>query len=496
MIAVLINKKRQFKNRPIVYNKDIRIIEDTPYYESFGHPQRVAPDIVRYTYRRGTTHILNGELFGRDYNIYSDVHSSGFLVYEDPGGLDMRDCWGGVMDNGESVIFSASSHYTGTGSDLKSHAIIMKANISDMVYGAPRSLFNGTLPEMQRGEVYGLMQKGSAPGEYYHAVIQFNSDAGTVDRPQFPLYRLDVIRTTDYWETWTTQNVFEGDTLAMSENPLAVFPDGRMTMLARRDPGGYLYCFECAGWGQPWVGRFLAQKLGYGSAKVRIPIIYVNRRGLMDVMWQDRNTGWIAISRNNNPDDYFGGVDFNFPELFYYNRFGGLLAADNFTLGYTSLMEIEDNKYLVFLAQQQSTSKAVLFYTLVDFDVDPAGLPAAPIALQTFALTATTVLVYCTQYDEGGWTRKQTENIKWVEICVSTVSDFSSFATIGFIGTSSANEVDHSYIALAENVRYGTTSQVNLHTLTPNTTYYVRMRSVNNTGVSAWTTISFTTLAS
>ena len=469
---------------PVNYTKNVQRIEDVNYYESFGHVLLRDSSTLVYKYRRGTAHLISGVAIERTLNLNDSLWSTATTFHTDD--LDLRDQWGGKMDNGEEVVFSCTSEYSGTGTSLKSHAYVQIRSVGG-VYNTPTSIFNGTIPEMQRGLGFGGMQKGTAAGTYYMAVWQYNSDAGTTDKPTFPLYRLDILKTTDYWQTWTNYLVYEG-TSNGSEAALAVFPDGqRMTVLRRIDPGGFPYVYESSDGGVTWTARGSTRDIGYAGAKSKNFFLYINQAGTLDIFFQCRDSGWIGVSWNNNPDTFFGGATFNPPELIYYNRFGTILAGDNFSLGYVSATEIEANKYIIVWAQQESTSKANLWYTFYDKSVGLTSPPdAPPLKVNTSATTSSTALVYCMQYDEGGYTRDQTAQIQWFEVSVSKDPNFGSFETIQW-------ETSSGPTALAQDYRFGDSSQWNMRTLTTATTYYVRARACNNAGKSAYSTISFTT---
>lgn len=474
---------------PINYTKNIRLVDDVSTYDAFGHMQRTGEDRITYYYRSGSTHILGGVIRGRHYTISTDTWGEAFEIYADPEGLDMRDCWGGRMSNGESVLFSCASEYVGTPETLKSHAIMLKGD--GETFGEPVSLFNGAVPEMQRGLPFGGMIAGQTPGTYYIAMWQFNSSAGTVDKPTFPLYRIDVLKTTDYWETWTCLNVYEGAT-AYSESALVVYPDEtKMSMFIRRDPAGMLWRYESTNSGASWTSRAGVDNLGLNGSKPKQPFVYVNSGGLMDIIVSDRSDGWIRISRNV-PWENFAGInaaEIGTDELYAWDRIGGLLTADNFKLGYPSIMEIEDGKYIIMFAKQELTNKANIYYTLDDFTTDD-GLPITPPALDVYSvITDTTALVYTRMDDEeGGYTLEQLENIRWTEWDLST-DNFSTFVTARVKGVAGAS---YSFSGEIHEFRL-TGTQLNLYELTPATTYQIRCRAVNLNGTSNWTETEFTT---
>jgi hypothetical protein len=467
------------------YTKNLQRVENISMYEAFGFPIRSGADRITYFYRRGDDHLQGGKIYGRHFTISTGIWGAGFLIYEHPT-LDCRDAWGGLMDNNQIVIFSCASEYSGAGTSLKSYAFMLIGDL-DMNFGEPISLFNGSFPEMQRGLPFGGMQKGTEPGTYYIPMWQFNSDAGTTDEPTFPLYRTDLLKTTDYWATWTAYNIQTG-TSSCSEVALGVFPDGeRMTALIRRDPGGVFRTFESTNGGVNWTNRGNAVNISYAANKSRIPFCYINSSGLLDISYQDRDSGWISISRNNDPNTYFGTAVFNKPELYYFNRVGALTIGDNYKLGYTSLLEISPQKYFFAFARQETLSKANIWATLHDIDIDPDGIPVAPTLIKT-AITSTSILVYvAVNSDSGALTQSQLANIRWFEVSVSQQSDFSTFETVRF--QTAANPT-----TVAENYIFGITSQFNILGLTSATTYYVRVRAKNNAGYSGYTITSFTTL--
>lgn len=478
------------------FTKNFQKVENVSTYDAFGFPVRTGTDRITIFYRSGTNHLQNGRIMGRHLTISSGIWGSAFEVYDDPGVLDMRDAWGGIMSNGEIVIFTCSSEYDGgIGSSILSYSHMIRLNGTTMALIEVVDLFDtAALPQMQRGLPFGGMQAGTTAGTYYIAMWQYNGTAGTTDKPTFPLYRVDVLKTTDYWATFTVLNVYEG-TQTISESVLAVYPDNnlKMSMFSRFDPGGFLYLRESSNGGTTWTNRGDVVELGLNGTKSKSPFAYINENGLLDVAVGDRDTGWVMMSRNNHHADYFGGNDLNPAELVFFNRVGGLLVDDNYKLGYPSMLEVSEGKYFMMFARQESSSKANLWWTLWNIEADPAGTPTAPpeIVVNPSYIAGTTALVYCKMDDEvGGYTLDQLQNIRWFEWSLST-DNFATFTTARLVYASG----EQSIVGAVNSVRLPSHS-LNIYELTLNTTYKVRCRAVNNTGASGWTVGEFTTAIS
>lgn len=473
------------------YTKNFQKVENVSTYDAFGFPVRTGADRITIFYRSGTNHLVNGRIMGRHLTISTQTWGSAFEVYDDPDGLDMRDAWGGIMSNGEIVIFTCSSEYDGVGPSILSYAHMIRLNGTTMALIEVVDLFdNASLPQMQRGLPFGGMQAHSTTGTYSIAMWQYNGTAGTTDKPTFPLYRVDVLKTTDYWATFTVLNVYEG-TQSISESVLAVFPDDntKMSMFSRMDPGGFLYLRESTNGGSSWTNRGDVVELGLNGTKSKSPFAYINLDGTLDMAVGDRDTGWVMMSRNNRHEDYFGGNELNLPELVYFNRFGGMLVDDNYKLGYPSMLEVSAGQYFFMFAKQESASKANLWWTFWDIDTDPDGVPAAPPEIMATAdlVGATSALVYCKMDDEGGYTLDQLENIRWFEWSLST-DNFATFTTARIIYSSG----EQSFFGVINGIRVPS-HQLNIYELTTATTYKVRARACNNAGNSAWTVKEFTT---
>lgn len=472
------------------FAKNFQIIEDVAFYEAFGHLQITGPHRVSYFYRRGTDHLTGGVWAYRNYSRLTGRWTEATVFYEDPGGLDMRDCWGGIMSNDTIVLFGCSSEYPEA---YNSYALMIKGYMTEEgVFVATDTVdmfANGVIPQLQRGLPYGGIQAGSTPGTYYIAFWQFNIDAGTDDQPTFPIYRVDVLKTTDYFNTWTVKNVYEGAANHFSETVVGVFPDeDSLSVFVRRDPGGFLSLYESVNNGDSWTARSNVVRMGLNATKIKNPFLYRNNSNTIDLTVQDRDDGWLKISRGNT-SSYFGGVNINDQELYAWNRNGPLNADDNYKLGYPSLLELETGKYMYVYAKQISLSKATLYFSL-DSIADDDGLPVAPpeLLVPSSLIGSTTALAYPKMDDEvGGYTVAQLNNIRWFEWDIST-DNFSTFVTCRVrysSGPQSFFGEIHEY-RLASHL-------LNMYDLTAATTYQIRCRAVNLNGASAWTTTSFTT---
>lgn len=470
------------------YTKDIKVFNNQTGYNAFGFCIKTGPDRITAFFRHGDTHLTNGVIQGQHFTISTEAIGTPFEIYADPGGLDMRDVWGGIMDNNEIILFSCSSEYTGdpeTG-NLKSHALMLRLDINMNVLDTV-SLFNGSVPEMQRGLPFAGMQKGIAAGTYYQAMWQFNSDAGTVDKPTFPLYRIDVLKTTDYWDTWTVLNVYEG-TLAQSECALAVYPDeDHMRMFVRRDPGGMMRLYESVNAGVNWTDRGNLVDLGVNGTQSKMPFALINSSGLMDIMVQDRSDGWIKLSRNN-PTSNFGSVALEPDECWYFNRAGSITVGSNFKLGYTSMIELAAEKYFIMFARQPTLTQADLYYSFDDFIKTEVPITPNLIVLPS-SITTTTALVYCKMDDDivDGYTLKELENIQYFEWSIST-DNFATFTTARIRFSSGS----YSFAGVINSYRLSS-QLLNIYELTAATTYKVRCRAVNDFGASSWSEVEFTT---
>lgn len=470
------------------YTKNFRIIEDVSSYDAFGHIQRTGPDRVTHYYRSGTSHLVGGVIKGRHYTLSTDTWGSPFTIFTDPGGLDMRDVWGGRMDNGESVLFTCSSELLGLGYPYTSYMLMMKGD--GETFGTPDTVFNGTFPRMQRGLPFGGIVPGIDPGTYYIAMWQFNYDSGTADKPTFPLYRIDVLKTTDYFDTWTAMNVYE-NTAAITECVVAVYAgtnEDSLSVFIRRDPGGFLTLYESTNGGSSFVSRGNVGEVGLNATKSKMPFLLMNSDGTMHITVGDRDDGWMKISRNNT-SSYFGGNNINTGELYAFNTTGAVSAGDLYKLGYPSMLEIEPGKHMYVYAKQISSSKAVNYYTLDDMS-DDEGMPIDPpeIVINPAYINSTDAFVYIKMEDMvGGYTPSQLQHIRWFEWSVS-VDSFATFETLTVIYPIG----DNSYTGVIEDFRLAS-HMFNIYDLTPATTYQVRVRAVNLNGTSNYATAEFTT---
>lgn len=482
--SITINKRGPYV---FDYTKNVQVIEDHNFYDAFGVGIRTGENRISYYYRQGTSHREDGIIAARHLDIEAKTWSPVDTIYIDPDDYDMRDVWGGNIDGDSIALFSTASELTNGNTVPNMHPIIIKGDLNNN-FGAARSLYSGSIDEFQLAVPFGVMQKGNAPGTYYMAFYQINSTAGTTDKPTFPLYSIDVLKTTDNWNTWTIINVVETAT-AYSECVFVVYPDdnNKMSMAVRRDVG-YIRLYESSNGGSTWTDRGNVAQVSYNGVSPKVPFGYVNMNGLWDLAVQDRSDGWLKISRNNHWSEYFGTNDPHDAELWYFNRVGSLAAPETYRLGYMSFLELDTGKYFFIFTKQFSTEKANLYWTLDDLN-DDAGPPVAPPFLisNNSSLTTTNAFVYCATDYDGGYTLEQLANIRWFEWAIST-DNFATFTTarVRF----SAGE--GSYSGVINNYRLHS-HFLNIYELTPATNYKVRCRAVNTQGASAWTEISFTT---
>lgn len=438
-------------------------------YMAFGTLLKTGSNRMTYITRVGQippgtyAHLEGGRTFQFHYTIDTDTWDSGTLI-DSESGRDMSDCNGGEMDNGKYVYFSS------VGPDLENEidAVIFFriANDSNLNWGARKNLLTdvGAIDapaSTLSGTCFGAMQKGDAPGEYYIAYVQFYSAAG----------KKYCVKTTDYWETWTFYEIF-GDPV-FNETALVYLGSNRLVSISRRD--GFPVMYKSSDGGETWDYLNTPPNLNYGYQPI-IPHFFVDD-GLLFLIYQDRDSGFIKISKDNDPDDFFSTGAFNEPELYHYTFNGE--SSGNPSLGYPSIRKMFSGGYLIVFAKEVSSNDADLWYSRDDLNTDPNGVP---IAIPSTAVGSNSNSAYVGM---GGYTLAQMDNIRYFEVDVSTASDFSTFATVKYRHPSLEATLMH-------DARL-TGLTLNLEGLPSATTYYIRIRACNNAGKSGYIQKTVTT---
>lgn len=484
---------------PVSYLKNVRI---TPFseaataeYHAFGTAIKTGADRLTLLFRRGVSELVDGDpsyahLYrGRTYQAHytpsTDTWAAPVQIDEEIG-RDLADHHGGYqMDNGEFIYFSSVSPvaiaYIDDGEPWPAgnfSPFFRKAADESLAWGS-RVTLTGYDTSFRSGTNFGMLQAGANPGEYYIGFNVFGYGSETARK-------LYCLKTTDYFATWNFIEIYSGS-LPFSEMSVAYLGGGRLFSFARIDNGGYLYLFKSSDSGATWtaIGQHVDNNLGWYTGAPKIPTAVFMHNGLLNIMYHDRDNFCTMISKDNDPDDFFGMAIpvFNPPEIYWYNWNGEF--SGNPSLGYPIVCHAGSDRFLVAIAKEVNTQDADLYYTMDDFLTDPDGVPAAPPTIADSFITATTF-----RLDINGYTDAQKQNIRYFQIDVSTDAGFGSFITASYNGTSVGT--DHTSVTM-QNVRMAA-FWIGMAALTTGTTYYIRIRAVNNAGASSYTTKTVTTI--
>lgn len=461
-------------------------------YEAFGPVVNTSPILgaraTRLTMlcRVGTDHLGKGYAKYVNYDVASGTWG-GWQTYDDAPPPDHRDTWGGRLDyggngSGDSVIIFGQQTWNNTGGhswrslDLYYYKFDLNFN-----FAPKRSIFTGnpTVEQLFRGEVFGAPSAGDSPGEYYIMLFQWDSLSTR--------FKVDCLHTTDYFNHITALNITDGSP-QWSEGAVNYLGNGKLVAFLRNDVGGKLDVSYSSNYGATWSYPTYSN-LGYYGLGVKIPYSY-KYKGKYNIIFQDRDAYTICISRDNDTASFFNHTQgFNPQEIWAQNAATTTLGISG--LGYPSMACIDTTNdiFVNAWAHEYTGSEANIQYTRSKINYNPT-LPDPPPVMQVGFVTSTSFRVDMmsitnTLIVPGGYTYPQMENISYFLCDVATDAGFTVFPVIrwGYV-------IDPP--SQVHNLRIPAT-WLSLNNLTPNTTYYVRIKAVNFLGQSTYTTISQTT---
>ena len=467
-ILIASNKKGPVIGAAPSYLKNPRNLQaGETTYDAFGFTAFTGTDRVTHFFRSGTSHLVGGNVYARHYTPSTDTWGAKFLIESDS--IDCRDVWGGVMDNGEVMLFTSRSYNGVGGTSLNTiDQYYLRGNATTMVFGSRVSIFAGTgLTQLDRGECFGRMAQGANPGEYYMPCFQWMNDGSQI--------LVTMLKTTDYWHTINHYQVYSGT--AWFTEGMAVYLGGsKLGLFCRNDYGGLLYYFESNNNGVTW-SDWTQTTLGWDlSAGTIIPGVYRDGPDVY-VLVQDRGTGFIAISKNS-----VSSINWAFPmplaniECYFYNK---TTSPSNPALGYPTMLKLDGSHFLMLWSRETDIPVANVWYTLDDLVTDN-GLPAAPPAIAASFITSSGF-----RLDMTGYTQAQLNNIRYWQFDLSTAADFSSYVTANYNSPLVTGAVLHNIRMPALWIQPSGVETV--------TTYYARIRAVNNNGSSSYTAKTITT---
>lgn len=490
-------------------------------YEAFGFPVQNKPDQITYYYRRGITHTTGGGLFYRTFTgLTAPVISDPILIHSEVDNISGVS--GGRMDDGSVIIFYVVTHADGT------RDIWMINGDADNNFGAPVMFDWNAVLKLTGGYFFGPMISGDVAGEYYHIIYQTATGR----------YRTSIVKTTDYWQTYSEIGVLYDGTIPFSETAGVNLGSGKFVAFSRQNNAGILIPFESTNYGVTWIRRPSSTLYWYVGGQPCIPDVCFHD-GVFDIFYECRDTSMMHISKGNTIADNFGKSTpvYNPQEIYCYHRGTGT----NPSLGYGSQIQIKpfNGLYFIIFSKEYTSTRANLQWTIDDLvsdgssqtstinnnptgvititDPSPAAgisysidginydnttgvfgnlslgsynikaksttgtpiLPPSPVIVVS-GITTTSFRIDITNY--GDW-----QNVRYCLMDLSTQADFSTFVTCKYRTPSGYPAVP------IHNIRVVGYYDL-FSALITGTTYYLRVKACNNEGESSYTIVNVTTL--
>lgn len=477
---------------PLETVKLAKVVKDETAYTAFGVSVQIDNNhVVHYT-RRGWSHVEAGFIHGLPYNVASDTWDITWPLVDGDVPPDHRDAWGGGMDNGDIIIFNQFTWNNLFGGDWSSLEIYYRrANVSAPYSFGPRiSLWdvNPSMERLYRGTIYGKPEPLGPPGAYVILFHQWN-EAGATGSAGTPRFLTYMLITDDYFNTFDFKVMHDGPE-GIGEGCVTYIGGDNYLVICRRDGVGLLV-YESTDGGDTWTDRGRCN-LRYYDNEDGIITQPVWEDGLLHIMYQNRSSGYIELSRNNDPAVFFnqvaiwGQYKFNEPELWYKNN---TLSDGIFVgLGYGDMIPVGDpvrKEYLICWSREDNRNKAVLMWTRCPIDVDPNPPDTIPVIASSYV--SSTRIRFDIPRGNGvtGYTEEQFLLPRYYVADLATDPTFTTFPTVNWHAIL-PNQTIH-------NMRVNSDWML-FNELTPNTTYYFRMKAVNLAGQTTYTTTSVTTL--
>lgn len=498
--------------------KNIRpIAQVSNLYNAFGFVDTTAGDKVAGFWREGKNHLEWGRCFYRMYDKTTDTWGAKHY-YDDSVGsaLDHRDTWGGTYNrNGKDsvIIFTSLTDNHLRDCDWGSYIYYVKGaynSVTNSFDFSPKrtkiiSLDTAILGR-NRGVVFGhIAKRDDTPGHYCIMLFDWNQNAGTY-------FRTSAILTNDYFDNFWRVTVFEN--FVYSEGTAAYMGNKRLVAALREGSNGSNVAFVISSdGGLTWTFRGATNLGTQGGIGITIPYLYPHSDTLVDVWYEDRGSLNIQYSLNNTwaqflAIDKYGKVALNEQKIWAQNDGK---SGSNPSLGYPSVCKLSDTTTLVLFSKERGVfantgvdsiilngrvtnpycggaapnnpSEADLMWSIND-GKGATALPAAFDSCKFFldyASNGAVISVY-------GLTEAQWQHVDGIECDLSTASDFSTFDSASVRINMTPKELIHNwrFFGLAYS------QLIYFQNLKPATTYYVRFRTYNSFGKSAWVSTSWT----
>lgn len=470
--------------------KQPKVAKDEVAYTAFGVFLGRNGNKIPFPVRQGTGHLETGYGLQPEYDVSTDTWTSGTWTNIDTAPPpDHRDYYGGPMDNGTNITFSSTS-YNNVGGDWSTIDIyfITAPTNNPLSYSAHTSIFTAFpgILRLTRGTIYGKPQYLGTPGHYCIMLHQW--DDVFMGNPS-TRYVSHVLFTTNYFISGNSYKVAHDGPEPIGEGNVIYCGGSNYIIIFRRDGFGLLV-YESSDNGDTWTDRGRCN-LRYYDNEDGIITQPVWHNGLLDIMYQNRSSGYVELSRNNDPAIFFnqvaawGSYQFNPPELWYKNNTSsdGIFVG----LGYGDMILLDAVKkiYLIAWSKEINRTKAVLMWTRSRIDYDP--IPPYPVPAITSSFVTSTRIRFDIPRGDGvtGYTDSQFQLPRWYMVDLATDAGFTTFPTVNWHAVLPDSTIQNKRI---------NSDWMLFNGLTPNTTYYFRMKAVNLAGEAAYKTVSVTTL--
>lgn len=456
-------------------------------YCAFGGIAYCDTHLMQIT-RIGTGHETGGKWYKRSIPLDTLTPGAWSLLYTHT--YNLEDCY--VTRQGSYLYVHGSASdddRTGLGWDTQ-QCFYLKCDLNGNLISGPHDTIGGTsgvTSGCNRNWPFGRGGWLGTGNWYGQSYVSLQYDGTTVSNG-----KIWFLRTQDDWATFEAFSYYTG--IYVDEVLLIPFTDGRAVSLRRQ--AGKTNLFRCPNTiaTTPSWSLYSQIDLGWFHYGTLIPT-YDIHDNLVDIVFADRDTGMISISRNNTYDNVYNGI-FNDEEIIAYANVpasGSVYTPLGYPVYVYNCGVSSYGGVLSFAGWSRETAwsptagadgKAEFWGTFLDFEHDETGaMPTQPPALTSNPsyLTSSAARVEIT-----GYTEAQMNNIKYYVWDISTSPTFApgSFVTVSIEWVLPAVLVKDQRIpgiAIAP------------QSLTSGTTYYFRVKAVNNAGESAYTSTSITT---
>lgn len=315
---------------PISFSKIARF--DSKDYTAFGNIINQGGDSIFWYGRNATSHIAGGEIAKIEYQPSTSSIVKSLNVISNAVNIQGESI--GIVDGN---IFVFVSLFNGTSfTDLGYY----KSN--DGLTGESFDSFV-SLSSFLIYAFYNFYGETIKISDSIYISPWYEHDEGTSD-----IWRPNFIKTVDSGDNWTNHNISaEVAPNDIGETSLLYLGDNNLFAIGRRRTSNFkLRQNYSTDLGATWGGW---QETNLGSQINQcMPYLYLNKKGLVDCVYGDRGTTWVRISIDNALTIVSNPTQWNAPKNLYASDSGESFAP----LGYPSITEISQGRYLAFLSQE------------------------------------------------------------------------------------------------------------------------------------------------